>query len=113
METPTPTLYSLNEAEKQTMPNQSTAGEQPSNSQAVQARMLALYDDLVEFEYQCSFLCDAFASIVRQEEVIDPETIKGVSVYSGRIKEQLSRLKDELGRSCQDIGLLTATTKST
>lgn len=78
------------------------------DAKSVQARILTIYDDMTEFQDQCSFLCDAFASIVRQQEVIDQETIRGVSIYSEQIKEQVGRIRSELKLSSEEITMLAS-----
>lgn len=82
------------------------SGETRPDAKAVQGRILALYDDLAEFQDQCSFLCDAFASIVTQVEVIDQETVRGVSIYSEWVKERVGQLKAELKLSFDEVALL-------
>lgn len=74
------------------------------NPEGIQARLIALYDEMGEFHDQCSFLCDAFASIVRQQDVIDPETVRGVSIYSQSIKEQAGQIRSELKKSLRVLG---------
>ena len=76
-----------------------------AGSETVQPRLLALYDDMAEFQDQCSFLCDAFASITAQNEVIGQETIRGVSIYSEWIKEQVGQLKAELRLCYEEVDI--------
>lgn len=78
------------------MTKQGLATTARSADDRVQLRLLTLYDDLAEFQDQCSFLCDAFASIVTQEEIIDRETVRGASIYAQWIKERVKQMKEEL-----------------
>jgi hypothetical protein len=86
--------------EVKTMMKECPAG----SGEGIQARLIALYDEIGEFHDQCSFLCDAFASIVRQQDVIDPETVRGVSIYSQSIKEQAGQIRSELKKSLRVLG---------
>jgi len=58
--------------------------------------ILQLYDELTEFYDRCSFLCDAFASIVANHEYVDENTINGFSCYSNWLKQQVGDIKAKL-----------------
>ena len=70
--------------------------EHPSETRILRLQLLTLYDELTEFSDQCSFLCDAFACIPAQEEVIDDETIRGISYYAHWMKRRIRKMKAEL-----------------
>lgn len=74
----------------------------------IQARILQLYDEMAEFQDQCSFLCDAFASIAAYEEVTCDETRRGASVYCEWIKSQVHEMKMELKVIHSEINLLAS-----
>ena len=67
---------------------------QPKDSMAT--NMLNTYDEFTEFNDYCSFLCDAFASIVSQEEIIDEDTIRGLRRCSSWMKHRAQEIKAEL-----------------
>ena len=58
--------------------------------------ILQLYDEFTEFYDRCSFLCDAFASIVANHEYVDENTIHGFSRYSNWLKQQIGDFKTKL-----------------
>lgn len=77
----------------------------------VQARVLRLYDDMAEFQDQCSFLCDSFTAVVTHEDVVCIETARGMGIYAERIKDQIRELKKELNAIHSEMSLLTSTAK--
>ena len=68
--------------------------QQPKDSTTT--NLINLYDEFTEFNDYCSFLCDAFACIISQEEVIDEDTIKGLSRCSSWMKQRVKEIKAEL-----------------
>jgi hypothetical protein len=73
-----------------------TPRELPNETRILRLQLLTLHDELTEFSDQCSFLCDAFACIPSQEEVIDAETIKGISYYAHWMKRRIRKMKADL-----------------
>jgi len=67
-----------------------------SRSKKLKGDLINLYDDLTQFSDQCSFLCDAFAAIPAQDEIIDSATIGGISFYSQWIKIRILEIKLDL-----------------
>jgi len=62
----------------------------------LQFKVVKLYDEFAQFSDQCAFLCDSFAAIPSQQEVIEPETIGGISFYSHWLKTRTLEIKNEL-----------------
>ena len=73
-----------------------TPRELPNETRILRLQLLTLQDELTEFSDQCSFLCDAFACIPAQEEVIDAETIRGVSYFAHWMKRRIRKMKMDL-----------------
>ena len=60
------------------------------------SEIVRLYDDFTEFNDRCAFLCDAFASIVSEPQLIDKNTINGFSSYACWLKHQVEEFKFRL-----------------
>ena len=73
-----------------------TQRQLPDKTRILRLQLLTLHDELTEFSDQCSFLCDAFACIPAQEEVIDAETIRGVSYFAHWMKGRIRKMKTDL-----------------
>lgn len=54
---------------------------------------LVLYDDFVEFQCSCAFLCDAVTGMLQSYAEIDSETLEGVRAYSDQVKQTARDLK--------------------
>jgi len=52
--------------------------QETDNQETLSQEILTLYDDFSEFHDQCSFLCDAFASITAQDETLDSYSAQGL-----------------------------------
>jgi hypothetical protein len=67
-----------------------------NKTRILRLQLLTLHDELTEFSDQCSFLCDAFACIPAQEEVIDAESIRGISYFAHWMKGRIRKMKTDL-----------------
>jgi hypothetical protein len=63
---------------------------------ALSKELVRLYDEFTEFQDRCSFLCDAFACTVADNEYLDESTSNGFSYYSHWMKQQLAYFKARL-----------------
>lgn len=63
-----------------------------------QADLLTLYDDFVEFNDYCAFLCDALSALFAEyaENEIDSHTIQGVKRHCYDLKERAEKLEGVL-----------------
>lgn len=68
------------------------------HEETLEENLVALYDNVTEFCAYCSFLCDSFASIAAQQEVMDKTTARGISLCSNWMKKRVENIKDEVGR---------------
>ena len=68
----------------------------PNKTRILRLQLLTLHDELTEFSDQCSFLCDAFACIPAHEEVIDAESIRGISYFAHWMKGRIRKMKTDL-----------------
>ena len=73
-----------------------------SNAKAKkQSSMLSLallnyYDEFAEFNEDCAFLCDAFACLVDNQEILDQYTIRGFENNAHWLKQRTKELKEKL-----------------
>lgn len=67
-----------------------TTGPGPDDS------LLIFYDDFVEFQESCAFLCDAIASMVGEEDRFDPCTASGIKEFCHSVKDRSQQLRREL-----------------
>jgi hypothetical protein len=61
--------------------------------------ILHLYDEFVEFNDYCAFLCDAFASVISDEEhmeFLDQASVQGFGRCSHWMKFRMNELKGRL-----------------
>lgn len=58
--------------------------------------LLCFYDDFVEFQSSCTFLCDAIMAMTSAGLELDEAGIQGVHLYSWQIKRNVQELKDRL-----------------
>lgn len=58
--------------------------------------LVDFYDDFVEFHDHCSFLCDAIASMVGQDDQFDACTVMGIKRACFWVKDRGQDLKKEL-----------------
>jgi gamma-glutamylcysteine synthetase len=70
----------------------------PSNTHKFgnSGELLDLYDDFVEFHDHCSFLCDAIASMVAEDDRFDTCTAMGIKRFCHWVKDRGQNLKNEL-----------------
>ena len=61
--------------------------------------MLALlnyYDEFSEFTEDCAFLCDAFACLADNQEILDPCTIHGLERHAYGLKQRTKEFREKL-----------------
>ncbi|MEJ2612795.1 MAG: hypothetical protein P8179_22730 [Candidatus Thiodiazotropha sp.] len=58
-----------------------------------------IYDELTEIHDYRSFLCDAFASLVTEDNCLDKNTAMGASRFCYLIKQQMRELKGDLKKT--------------
>jgi len=58
--------------------------------------LLRFYDRFVEFNDDCSFMCDALVALAANEEYLDPNTAIGASRYCDWVKSRIKELEKEL-----------------
>lgn len=77
------------------------------NIRRLRLEFLELYDEFSEFSEQCAFLCDAFAAIPAQQELLEPGTIGGINFYSHWLKTRVLELKNELRKMYEQLKEIT------
>lgn len=60
--------------------------------------LVVFYDEFVEFQAYCAFLCDALGSMALAQIDLDDATRRGVSAFAGDLKYRVEVLKIELKR---------------
>lgn len=60
--------------------------------------LLHFYEEFVEFQDYCSFMCEAFASLAAEENYLDTSTAMGASRFCHWIKRRMHELKGDLKR---------------
>jgi len=73
------------------MPNKSSELTTP-----LKTDLLRFYDRFVEFNDDCSFMCDALVALAADEEYLDPNTAIGASRYCDWVKSRIKGLEKEL-----------------
>lgn len=63
------------------------------NDPSLSAELLSLYDEVVEFNDYCAFLCDACASLAMQNEVLGRDSASGLTLSVEYLKTRSSGLK--------------------
>jgi len=58
--------------------------------------LVVFYDEFVEFQAYCAFLCDALSAMVISEIILDDATQRGVSAYASQLKQRVEALKISL-----------------
>lgn len=58
--------------------------------------ILHFYDEFVEFQDYCSFMCEAFASLAAEEHYMDTSSAMGASRFCYWIKRRMQELKGDL-----------------
>jgi len=73
------------------MPNES-----PEPTTTLKLDLLRFYDRFVEFNDDCSFMCDALVALAANEEYLDQNTAIGAGRYCDRVKSRIKVLEKEL-----------------
>ena len=74
------------------MPNESsTLMETP-----MAPNLLQVYDDFVDLHDDCAFMCEAFASLVGKETLLDESTAIGARRFCHWMKRRMGELKEDL-----------------
>ena len=60
--------------------------------------ILTLYDDFTQFHDQCSFLCDAFASLAVRNEALDGYSAQGLGQCAVWMKFRVREFQERLGK---------------
>ena len=58
--------------------------------------ILLFYDDFVEFQDYCSFMCEAFSSLASEDNFMDESTAMGASRFCHWMKRRMHQLKGDL-----------------
>ena len=58
--------------------------------------LLNFYDEFVEIHDYCFFLCEAFTSLVAEDNCLDIDTAMGASRFCNLIKQRMQELKGDL-----------------
>ena len=58
--------------------------------------ILALYDDFTQFHDQCSFLCDATASLATRHEALDGYSVQGLGQSTQWLKLNVREFQKRL-----------------
>lgn len=83
--------------------------EQESENTALtlSSELLDYYDQFAEFSDQCAFLCDAYASIAANSEIIDQQSARGLEHSTDWLKHRVGALKEALkeiqARVCDEM----------
>lgn len=60
------------------------------------SELIIFYDDFVEFQENCAFLCDAIASMSTGEDRFDACTAAGINEFCHSVKDRSEQLRREL-----------------
>ena len=63
---------------------------------ALEKDLLVFYDEFVEFEGYCAFLCDAFACMASAKFELHEATQRGVEAFTSKLKQRVGELKSGL-----------------
>jgi hypothetical protein len=76
--------------------------------------LLRFYDDFTDFNDDCAFLCDAFASLIaHSEEYLDERSIQGLERHAYWLKQRVSEFKERLRQIREsDCGEIDAVSSS-
>jgi hypothetical protein len=58
--------------------------------------LLKLYDDFADFNDDCAFLCDAFASLAANHECLDQDNINGLERHAYWLKQRVGEFKERI-----------------
>lgn len=65
------------------------------------AELLEFYEEFLNFQADCSFLCEAIISMANEEELLGLETTLGITRFSHTIKDRTQELKQTLHKLYQ------------
>lgn len=65
------------------------------------AQLLEFYEEFLNFQADCSFLCEAITSIANEEELLGLETALGITRFSHTVKNRTQELKQTLHKLYQ------------
>ncbi len=73
------------------------------NKNLLSAELVEFYDEIVEFNDYCSFLCDAMSSLFGEYKDSEPDihTILGAKRHCSWLKSRAEELKNELNLICE------------
>jgi len=71
----------------------------PTEITPLKTDLLRFYDRFVEFNDDCSFMCDALMALAANEEHLDPYTAIGAGRYSDWVKSCIKTLEKELKKT--------------
>lgn len=71
----------------------------------VAEELLTFYDDFVEFQSCCAFLCDAITAMAIAGIELDEASQEGVHIFSSQVKHNAQLLKDRL-QALQEISCM-------
>ena len=63
---------------------------------SVAENLVVFYDEFLEFQAYCALLCDALSCMATTEMNLDEATQRGVSAFSGYLKQRVEELKINL-----------------
>ena len=72
------------------------AKQEVTEHETLSQEILALYDEFTQFHDQCSFLCDAFASLAAQIDAPDRFSAQGLGQYAEWMKLQIREYQNRL-----------------
>ena len=58
--------------------------------------LLSYYDEFVDFNEDCAFLCDAFACLVDNHEILNQYSIRGLARNAHWLKQRTKEFKERL-----------------
>lgn len=69
--------------------------------------LLAFYDDFVEFQSSCAFMCDAVTAMATTGMELDEASREGVHIFASQVKHHAQVLKDRL-QVLQEVSIPSA-----
>lgn len=68
----------------------------------ISAALTDLYDEVLEFTDECSFLCDAYAALAVQNDSFDNNTASGISMSAHMLKQKAATIQQRV-REVHDL----------
>ena len=65
--------------------------------QSLSKDLVVLYDEITQFNDCCALMCDAFSALVGRDEVINPNTARGIDHGAIWIKKKVEEYKTIIG----------------